>query len=117
MAIEVISADSPQVVLNSPAPGQTTITLASITYNVGTNEMFLWHNGVALTIGVNYTELSPTQIIVEFLPDVTAPDIDEFRVQTFIQGSSIYIPPPTQFDQLEPSKRPDNFGGQFVFDP
>jgi hypothetical protein len=116
MALEVISADSPQVSLNDPAPGFTTITLNSITYNPGTNEMFIFHNGLALTIGSNYTEPNGTQIIVNFLPDAIAPDIDEFRIQTFVQGSSAYVPSPTAFRQLDASKRPNNFGGQFVFD-
>jgi hypothetical protein len=117
MSIEVISADSPQVSIDDPVAGQTRITLNTITYNLGTNELFVFHNGVALTIGVHYIEEDPTHVIVLFIPDDVGPDIDEFRFQTFVQGSSIFIPSPTVFNQLDAEKRPDNFGGQFVFDP
>ena len=117
MAFEDIQADSPQVSLDDPAPGQTRITLNSITYNPGTNEMVLWYNGSALTIGLDYTEEDSTHIILNFLPDAVGPDVDSFRIQTFVQGSSAFVPPPTAFTQLDAERRPGNFGGQFVYDP
>ena len=117
MASEVIFADNPLVVVDTPIVGQTTITFATLSYNLGTGELFIFHNGSSLVIGVDYSELTTTSVIIEFIPDVTGPEVDVFEFHTIAVGSSLFIPPPTVFNQQDPPKRPDNFGGKFVFNP
>jgi hypothetical protein len=116
MALEVLTADNPNVVLDSPIAGQTRVTLTSISYVLGTDELFVFHDGVALIKGLHYLEEDPTHVILLFIPDAIGPDIDELIFQTIFQGSSDFVPPPLVFNQAEPSRRPGNFGGTFVFD-
>lgn len=114
MAKEIIYANSPNVALNTPIPGNTTITLSEMTYLPGTSELFVFYNGAAM---VTVTELSPTSVIIHFIPDAIGPEIDVFEFHTILQGSSAYIPRPTTLVQVDPPRRPDNFGGKFVFEP
>lgn len=115
MAREIVQADSPNVSLNDPSAGRTRVTLASITYTPGTDELLAFHNTGATVLGVDYTEEDSTHVIFEFLPDATGPDFDVFEFITINVGSSLFVPPPTTFLQVDPPKRPDNFGGRFIF--
>lgn len=115
MAVEVIQADGPEVALNVPIAGQATVTFSSLTYNVGTNELFYFKNGVAGILGIDYTELSSNQVILLELPDAIGPDVDDLSFYTIQQGSSLFIAPPTVFSQVDMPKRPNNFSGRFVF--
>lgn len=115
MAKEIIYANSPNVVPDSPTPGYTTINLSFITYIPGTSELFVFHNGLAL---INVTEVSPTQVVIDFIPDAIGPDIDVFEFHTISQGSSsVFIPRPTTLQQVDPPRRPNNFSGKFLFNP
>ena len=116
MAREAFKADDSRVVLDSPVAGQSTVTFSSLTYVLGTDELFAFHNGAALTKGIHYLEDSTTTVVLLFVPDAIGPDIDDFIFQTIEQGSSEYVPPPATLTQAEPSRRPDNFGGTYVFD-
>lgn len=115
MATEVINADDPTVFIDEPIAGQTRIELPTLTYNVGTGELFVFYNGNALIIGQDYTESAPNEVILTFIPDAVGPDIDVFAFQTISIGSSDFIPPPCIFNQVDMPKRPNNFGGRFVF--
>jgi hypothetical protein len=114
MAQEVLQADDPAVSLNDPSAGRTRITLPTLTYVTGTNELFVFYNGTALVVGVDYTEEDSTHVILEFLPDATSPDVDTLEFITVQQGSSAFVPPPVTLLQVDPPKRSDNFGGRFV---
>lgn len=117
MAAEFIDADSPQVVVDTPIVGQTTVNLLTLTYTPGLNELFVFYNGNAMIVGQDYLEASSTQVVLLFVPDTIGPDVDSFAFHTISQGSSVFIPPPTIFNQLDPPRRPNNFGGKFVFNP
>lgn len=117
MASEIFNADDPQVALNTPIAGQTTITFATLTYVPTTDELFLLHNGSLLVLGIDYTETSPTTVVLDFIPDAIGPDVDVFAAHTIQPGSSVFIPAPTVFNQQDPPRRPDNFGGKFIFNP
>ena len=117
MAKEVVQADAANVFLDDPIVGQTRIVLGSITYVVGTDELIIFYNGSALVIGSlnDYIESNSTTVILNFIPDAIGPDVDTFEFVTVNVGASLFIPFPTTFLQVDPPKRPDNFGGRFTF--
>ena len=117
MAAEIFDADDPRVALDTPIVGQTTITFTTLTYVLTTDELFLLHNGSLLVLGGDCTETSPTTVVLTFVPDAIGPEVDVFAAHTILPGSSVYIPAPTVFNQQDPPRRPDNFGGKFVFNP
>lgn len=115
MAAETIQADSANVILDTPLPGETTVNFSTLTYTPGTSDLFVFHNGLALVVDIDYIEVDSDTIVLSFIPDAIGPDIDVFSIHTIEQGSSILIPSPVTFNQIDIPKRPNNFGGRFVY--
>lgn len=97
-------------------PGKTRVT-TSVDFNVGTNDLFVFRNGLLQVAGAgnHYIEEDATHLVFSFLLDATGPFIDELELRVAEQGSSEYIEPPALFRQVSPPPRPDNFGGLFSF--
>lgn len=98
------------------SPGQTRVTLdlAQIEYNPGSNNLWVFRNGV-LQVASAYIEEDSSHVVFDALLDATGPFIDELEFRVANQGSSAYLPPPTYLVQARPPTRPDNFGGNFEF--
>ena len=97
-------------------PGKTRVTV-SVDFNPGTNDLFVFRNGLLQVVGIgnHYIEEDATHLVFNFLLDAAGPFIDELELRVAEQGSSEYIEPPALFRQVSPPPRPDNFGGLFSF--
>lgn len=115
MAREVIISTDAGVSLNDPVAGKTRITLSSLIYTVGSGELILTINGLLAIPGTDYTEEDSSHVVIERLLETTAGFEDVLEFITVVQGSSNFIPPPSTLTQLSPPKRPNNFGGRFIF--
>jgi len=118
---QVLLATDAAVALNTgvggvPSPGETRVTMdpLQVAYIVGTNELWVFRNGI-LQPPPEYIEEDSSHVVFTSLLDAIGPDIDEVEFRTALAGTSLFLPAPISLSQARAPERPDNFGGNFGF--